>query len=81
MCAQVHERPVRHLQLFTPKRQVGVEGECLIEKRWFVIFVTDRLKQDGDKAPKHRQIGKQRLDSTLNFVILCHFPNAQTAGP
>ena len=45
---------------------------------WFVIFIAERLKHDGDKASQHRQIGKQPLHSTLNFVILCHFHNEHT---
>ena len=80
MCAYVHERPVRHLQVVAPEWQVGIEGECSIEKRWLIIIMATRLKHDGNKASQHRQISKQPLECILNFVTLCHFPNEHNVG-
>ena len=80
MRAYVHERPVCHLQLVAPERQVGIEGECPIEKRRLVIIIADRSKQDGNKAAQHGQISKQPLNCMLNFFMLSHFPNEHNVG-
>ena len=80
MCTYVHEGPVRHLQLVATERQIGVESECPIEKRWLVIIIADRFKQDSNKAAQHGQISKQSLNCILDFVIFSHFPNEHYVG-
>ena len=80
MCVYVHERPVCHLQLVASEWQVGIEGECSIEKRWLVIIIADRLKQDGNKAAQQGQISKQPLNCVLNLSIFSHFPNEHNVG-